>query len=109
MGDQNSAFVGPQNLVGYLFDGEIAVFIGENPPKIQIHASTESTPLLLTRFPRGGVLSAKKILFSLYYEYSPILLPPICGAIRSRRSRLESPRSMRNSEVLYVLERTRAH
>ena len=39
--DQNSAFVGPQNLVGYLFDGEIVVFIGENPPKIQIHASTE--------------------------------------------------------------------
>ena len=44
VGDQNSAFVGPQNLVGYLFDGEIAVFIGENPPKIQIHASTDSTP-----------------------------------------------------------------
>ena len=41
VGDQNSAFVSPQNLVGYLFDGEIAVFIGENPPKIQIHASTE--------------------------------------------------------------------
>ena len=41
MGDQNSAFVGPQNLVGYLFDGEIVVFIGENPPKIQIPASTE--------------------------------------------------------------------
>ena len=38
---------------------------------------------------------------SLYYEYSPILLPPNRGAsllfIRSRRSRLESPRSMRNS------------
>ena len=42
--DQNSAFVGPQNLVGYLSDGEIVVFIGENPPKIQIHPSTESTP-----------------------------------------------------------------
>ena len=41
MGDQNSAFVGPQNLVGYLFDGEIVVFIGENPPKMQIHPSTE--------------------------------------------------------------------
>ena len=38
VGDQNSAFVDPQNLVGYLFDGEIVVFIGENPPKIQIHA-----------------------------------------------------------------------
>ena len=40
---------------------------------------------------------------SLYYEYSPILLPPNRGAsllfIRSRRSRLESPRSMRNSAL----------
>ena len=40
---------------------------------------------------------------SLYYEYSPILLPPNSGAslffIRSRRSRLESPRSMRNSAL----------
>ena len=53
MGDQNSAFVGPQNLVGYLFDGEIVVFIGENPPKIQIHASTERGS-----FSRGGGLEA---------------------------------------------------
>ena len=52
MGDQNSAFVGPQNLVGYLFDGEIVVFIGENPPKIQIHASTERGS-----FSRGGGLN----------------------------------------------------
>ena len=51
MGDQNSAFVGPQNLVGYLFDGEIVVFIRENPPKIQIHASTERGS-----FSRGGGL-----------------------------------------------------
>ena len=62
--DQNSAFVGPQNLVGYLFDGEIVVFIGENPPKIQIHASTESTPYLFDSFSPGGGLKYENSLIA---------------------------------------------
>ena len=69
MGDQNSAFVGPQNLVGYLFDGEIVVFIGENPPKIQIHASTERGS-----FSRGGglkIITETRVRSGVVIELDP--------------------------------------